>query len=236
LLAEKFSPAHRTIGLLIEKELAKLNGILEHPKKPFMLIIGGGKVADKLPMLANLLGLVDCIALGPAIVFTFLKAENKEVGLSLVEDEQMQDCKAMLALAQEKNVRILFPVDYQIAMDSFKGPLTSVSADNFPANGVGISVGPKTQKLWNTEIMHAGTILYNGLMGDPTRPETLHGSAALITAMSQSSGFSLLAGGNTVGAAQQLNLSQSIDYLSTGGGATLAYLSGTDLPGLKAFI
>jgi phosphoglycerate kinase len=236
MVPELFAPNHRTIGLLIEKELAMLNNLLENPAKPFVLILGGGKVADKLPILYSLIDTVDVILLGPAIVCTFLKAHNKPVGKSLVDDTQLESCNQFIVDAHQRNIKIVFPVDYLIAHETFNGSLSYTNADEFPADAVSVSIGPKTAQIFAQEISRAGTIFFNGLMGTTQRPETLNEVNTLFHAMADSSGTSIVGGGDSVAAAQLLNVANSLDFLSTGGGATLAYLAGEDLPGLSVFI
>lgn len=236
LLPELFAPDHRTIGLLIEKELSMLNALLYKPKKPFVLILGGGKVSDKLPLLYALIDSVDTVLLCPAIVFSFLKADDKPVGKSLVDNHMLDACRQFLADAQARNIRVLFPLDYQVAQDTFNGPLSWVAQDAFPTQGVGISIGPKTEILFADEINQAGTIFFNGLMGSTHNKATLQGAEALFKAMAGSPGISIVGGGDSVAAAQILGFTGSLDFLSTGGGVTLAYLAGENLPGLSCFI
>lgn len=230
----QFPPERRTIGLLFEQELQHLNSLLHKPKHPFVLILGGGKVADKLPLLEHLMEHVDTILLGPAIVFTFLKALDKPVGASLVDEQLIGNVRSYLDKAKQHGVALEFPLDYQIAQDSFQGPLSYTQ--EISAHNVGISIGPKTAKIWQEIIKNAQTIFYNGLMGDVSRPETWHGTQAIFDAMSQSQGVSIMGGGDSVAVAQQLGYAQKFSYVSTGGGATLAYLSGQELPGLQPFL
>jgi len=236
LVPELFAPDQRTIGLLIEKELRALQRLLENPAKPFTLILGGGKVADKLPLLYALIDQIDTVLLCPATVFTFLKTQNKPVGLSLVDTTKLDSCKQFILEAHQKKINVMMPIDYQIADKSFDGPLSLVSADRFPADGVGISIGPDTAKLFAQEIQKAGTIFFNGLMGSINRPETLQGADALFKAMIASPGVTIVGGGDSVAAARLLQVNDQLDFLSTGGGATLAYLTGQELPGLACFI
>jgi len=230
-----FPREKRTIGLLIEKELGMLNKLLHNPAQPFVLGLGGGKVEDKLPLLYAMLDIAQVILLCPAIVFTFLQAQGKPVGNSLVDTKNEQACMKFLESARVKKVKILFPVDYQIAQDTFMGPLSLVEANEFPKNGVGIAIGPKTAALYAQEIRNANTVFYNGLMGDLRRKETLDGIASLFTAMGASQALSIVGGGDSVGAAYLLGLEKNISYLSTGGGVILAYLTGAELPGLQAY-
>ncbi|HZW61055.1 MAG TPA: phosphoglycerate kinase, partial [Candidatus Babeliales bacterium] len=162
LVPQLFQKDRRTIGLLIEHELRMLNRLIEKPKKPFVLALGGGKVADKLPLLDSLIDSVDTILLCPAIVFTFLKAQGKQTGKSLVDDAAVEECKKILEKADQKKVSMIFPQDYQIARNSFYGPLSLTDAQQFPADGVGISIGPKTIELFAQKIEQAQTIFYNG--------------------------------------------------------------------------
>jgi phosphoglycerate kinase len=231
-----FTRETRTIGLLIEQELTLLQKLLHKPKKPFVLICGGGKVADKIPLIQHLLPHIDTLLLCPAIVFTFLKAVKKNVGKSVVDDNSLQVTREMMRTAQEKNINVLFPVDYQVAHQTFNGRLSIVNADEFPADGVGISIGPKTAQLFGDTIRQAQTIFYNGAMGDINRPETLTGLAELFKAIGQSKGLSIVGGGESVAAARLLGLEHTMSSFSTGGGATLAYLSGEPLPGLDIFL
>jgi len=232
---ELFTPDHRTIGLLIEKELRMLNNLLEKPAKPFVVILGGGKVADKLPILYALINTVDVILLGPAIVSTFLKAQNKPIGKSLIDNNNLDACSRFIAQAHNRTIKIIFPVDYLIARETFDGPLSYTCAETLPSNGVSVLFGQRTVDIFNQEIKKAGTVFYNCLMGTVKRPETLAEVNTLFRTMADSPGASVIGGGDSVAAAQLLGIGQSIDFHSTGGGATLAYLAGQDLPGLSVF-
>lgn len=230
-----FPPEKRTIGLLIQKELHGLNPLYENPKRPFVTLIGGAKIETKLPLVENLLLHTDTICLCPAIVFTFLKALGKPVGKSLVDEKQLNNARQIISQAHHLKKELLFPLDYQIAQKTFDGPLFYENADSFPADGIGISIGPKTIELWSKKIMSAQTIFFNGLMGFSEKSETLDGMQAIFQAMAGSDGYSVLAGGDTVATAQALGFQEKIDVLSTGGGATLAYLAGETMPGLEPF-
>ena len=236
LVPELFAPEKRSIGFLIEDELKHLNQLIEKPKHPFTLILGGGKIDSKIPLLKNLIPHIDHLLLCPAIVFSFLKALKKPVGLSLVDDTALETCLELLAHAREHNVTVHFPVDYQIAQGSFDGSLSYVDADIFSDDGVGIAIGPKTYGEFGTIIRNSNTVFYNGLMGTVARKETLGGMDAILKAMANSQGFSVIGGGDSVAAAEMLGYADRIGYLSTGGGATLNYLSGAPLPGLKPFL
>lgn len=229
-----FPPENRTIGLLAERELIHLNRLLHHPIHPFALIIGGGKVKDKLSLLFNLLDKIDMLFLCPAIVFTFLKAMGETVGKSLVNNAALDRCKEIMNAAKTNNVKLFFPIDFQIALDSFDGPFSYVPANEIPDNGVGISIGAQTVALFANEFKEAKTILYNGLMGDIGREQTLTGACSIFHAMTTTKAHTIIAGGDSVAAAHFCSVIDKIEWCSTGGGATIDYLTGQSLPGLVA--
>lgn len=236
LLPYEFQENKRSIGFLIEKELLALNNLMKNPSHPFVAILGGKKVTDKIPLIKNLLPIIDTLLLCPAIVFSFLKSQGITVGNSLVDNKVLEICKEILRKAEEHNVNIIFPTDYQIAHKTIEGPLSIIDAQkNFTEDGVGISIGPKTIEKFTKEIHHAKTIFFNGAMGFAHRPKTQIGTFSVLKAMAESSGNTVVAGGDTSAAAIKRNFASSIDHLSTGGGATLAYLSGKLLPGLIPF-
>lgn len=234
LLPDQFEEHHKTIGLLVEHELAMLDQIIKKNKKPFYLIIGGGKVADKIPLIAKLLPHISSLFLGPAIVFTFLKAMGKKVGNSLVDSNAINLCKDIIMQAEQLGVTIEYPLDYIIAEGSFDGPFEITENNVIPDGDVGVSIGPKTAKQWSNQLMKAETIVLNGLMGTVKRIESLAYTKDIFHAMTQSHATTLIAGGDSVAALYYFNLAKNIDYLSTGGSATLQYLSGQNLPALDA--
>lgn len=235
LLPELFASKKRTIGFLVEKELALLDTFLQKPAHPVLLILGGDKIATKLPLIKNLLPITDHIMLCPAIVFTFLKALDRPVGKSLVDDEVMQTALATLHQAPQENCMIHFPLDYQIAHQTIDGPLSIIKADQFPQDGVGISIGPATIAQWRPLIATSGTTFFNGAIGFAHRPETLKGMRGLLSAMAEGSGTSYVTGGDSIAMVKQLAIT-GIKHTITGGGSALAYLSSEELPGLKPFI
>ncbi len=234
LLAELFPKERRSLGLLVIKELELLDQLLSNPAQPFGLILGGGKVADKLPLIEHFIGKASFIMLGPAMVFTFLKALGKEVGKSFVDDEMILYAKKVMKKAQEKGTKVSVPVDYLVAKGSVDGPLSIVDADQFPSDGIGISIGPKTIAQWKPHIEKAGTVFFNGSMGFSDRPDTLSGMEQLLTVIAQAPGKTVVAGGDSVAIVNNRSV-KGITYCSSGGGATLTYLSGKDLPALKPF-
>jgi 3-phosphoglycerate kinase len=234
LLADQYAPDHRSIGFLIEKELAVLNDLKNNPVHPVCFILGGGKVADKIPFIEHLYGFADIIVLCPALVFTFLKSFGKPIGKSLIDQTALTTIPALLA-KKNKKTTIVFPQDYQIAHNDINGPLSYTDINSFPRNGVGISIGPKSIAFITELINTAGTIFYNGMMGFENRKETLEGITAILTAMSDSSATTYVAGGDSIALVDQLKL-KGITHCITGGGATLAYLSNQALPGLQPFL
>lgn len=235
LLAQQFDANHRSIGFLVAHELRMLNTLLDNPEKPFVLIVGGGKVADKIPFIESLLPLVDTILICPAVACTFLEAQGIDVGASLVDRAAIPEVERIMHKAQDTGVELLLPEDFIVAEGSFNGPLSTTTGTTITPNAMAISIGPKTLARYSTIIRKAKTVFYNGLMGSLFYPETLDSANALFHAMTQSSGTTIIAGGDSVGAVYALGIEKKITYLSTGGGATLAYLAGQELPGLAVF-
>jgi len=230
-----FTADKRMFGLLVERELANAQRLL-NPEKPFTLIIGGNKTSDKIPLIKQLLPHIDTLLLCPAPVFTFLKAENKPVGTSLVDNDAIDSCLNLKNDAQRYNVTIKTPLDYMVSHDTFHGPFYIVPENKLSNIDYGISIGPITKELFGEIIANSKTIFYNGLMGDLNHPETLEGVQALFTAMANSNGYCVIGGGDSTAAAQILGLAQKVDFLSTGGGALIAYLSNQQLPALEILI
>lgn len=228
LLPEQFDANKRTIGLLVEKELKELDALITNIAHPFCIILGGNKASDKIPLIEHMHKRADSILLCPALVFNFLKAQGKSVGKSLVENAVLDTCKTIL-----QNNNLTFPLDYLVAEGDENGSLSFV--DTLKANDFGISIGPKTIRFFSEIIKEAKTVFFNGAIGFPKRPETLQGMNELFRAMAKSKGKSIIAGGDSSAALEELDI-KGITYVSTGGGAALAYLSGQPLPGLKPFI
>lgn len=235
LLPYEFPEDKRSIGLLMEKELRALSILKDNPPRPFIAILGGKKIEDKIPLIHHLLKRVDAILLCPALCFSFLKSLGKPVGQSLVNDTTLALCKKIILEAENSGISYLFPVDYQIAYHSIDGPLATVPASAFPDDAIGISIGPKTITQFSTEINNAKTVFLNCAMGFADRPETRESTKRIINAMATSSAKTVIAGGDSVDVALSTKNYQLIDHLSSGGGAALAYLSDTLLPGLAAF-
>lgn len=235
LLPTQFDTNHKSIGLLVEHELSMLDAFLKNIIQPFVLIIGGGKVADKIPLIESLLPKLSALMIGPGLVFTFLKTEGKSIGKSLVDNNSIALCQRIISRAEQLQVPIYYPLDYIVAEKCYEGELNLTDSDEISPCDVGISIGPKTAAQWSGQIGHAKTILLNGLMGSMNNPESLIYVNEVFKAISHNSkATSIIAGGDSVAAAYYFNVAQDISYLSTGGGVTLEYMSGHELPGLTA--
>jgi phosphoglycerate kinase len=236
LVPHYFAANRRTIGFLVEHELHMLNPLLTQPEHPFILALGGGKVHEKIKLMRNLINQVDSILICPALSFSFMYALGLPTGKSLIDKTSVQLCRDILATAQQHNITVILPIDYQVADKTKDGPLKYTKTEEIAEHEVGISIGPKTEQLFTTTISHAHTIFYNGLMGFRERPETLKGVHAVLSAMSKSNAYTVIGGGDTVGAAEYLGFAPYMSFCSTGGGATITYLSGEKLPGIEALI
>lgn len=235
LLANCYKSTHRSIGFLIEKEIDILAQLLHHPTVPVCFILGGGKVADKLPLIEHLCSFADTIVLCPALVFTFLKAQGINVGNSLVDEASVAAIPSIMRHIKKSKTTLVFPRDYLIAHKDEHGALTYVDADKIPAEGVGIAIGPKSIDQLEKIINKSGTVFYNGMMGFGQRKETLDSIYALMNLLSDSDATTIVAGGDSVAIIDQLGLT-GITHCITGGGSTLAYLSQQPLPGLQPFL
>lgn len=236
LVPSHFDNDHKTLGLCCERELTMLEPLRTDPKRPFVTILGGGKVHDKLPLLDHMIDHADVIMLCPAIVFTFLQALGKPVGKSLVDTQSIQQCLQLIDKAHKKSVQLLFPLDYQVAHQTINGPLSTTLHDELAAEDVGMSVGPQTIAAWKPYIQQAQSIFYNSGMGFLSRPETLEGAHQILSLIARSQSYSVVGGGESVGIVEMFKLADHLSFVSTGGGATLAYLAGSPLPGLNAII
>jgi len=235
ILPQLFDRENRFLGPLIKKEMQTFKKLKNSSKKPFVLVLGGGKPHSKIPLIENLLTKVQSVLLCPAIVFTFLKYQKKQVGKSLVDNPSLPLIPKIIQKAKKLDVHLLFPKDYQVAKGSFDCPTSLIDSDKIPYGFVGLSIGPKTIEYFSKEILNAKTVFFNGSFGNIQKKETLKGMKAIYNTMTQSSGYTVIGGGDSVAAAYLFGVEKSIDYLSTGGGAALAYLSSAKLPGLEAF-
>ncbi len=225
------------VGYLMSKEIEFLGNAVENPVRPFVAILGGAKVADKLSVIENLLTKVDTLIIGGGMAYTFLKAQGKEVGTSLVDDEKIEYCQNMLKQAEEKGVKLLLPVDTVIAT-AFPEPIDaeiaveSVDSDKIPADKMGLDIGPKTRELFAEAVKSAKTVVWNGPMGVFENPVLAEGTRAVAKALAETDATTIIGGGDSAAAVMQLGYADKITHISTGGGASLEYLEGKVLPGI----
>ncbi len=224
-------------GLLMDKELNYLGKALESPDKPFVAIIGGAKVSDKIEVIDNLLNKVDAIIVGGGMAYTFLNAKGQKTGKSLLEADKIDVAAAALKKAEEKGVRFLLPVDHVLA-DKFAADATTEAFDgtgDFPADWMALDIGPKSIELFNAEIAQARTIVWNGPMGVFEMPAFAKGTMAIAHAVADNAdATSIVGGGDSVSAAHMAGVTEQITHISTGGGASLEFLEGKTLPGVAA--
>lgn len=224
-------------GLLMQKELEYLGKVTSNPEKPFVAIIGGAKASDKIDVIRNLLTKVDALPIGGAMAYTFLKAQGKQVGKSLVEKDKLDLAKELLTEAQKHKVRLLLPVDHVVADKIDAASKTSVvSTDHgIPADHMGLDIGPETVTLFANEISRAKTIVWNGPMGVFEVAPFARGTMKIAQAVAANTrATSIVGGGDSVAAVQQSGVADKISHISTGGGASLEFLEGKKLPGVEA--
>jgi phosphoglycerate kinase len=223
-------------GKLVAAEVEVLKKLTHNPERPYGVILGGAKVSDKLGVIENLLGKVDVLAIGGGMVFTFLKAQGKEIGTSLVESEMLDVVKGLIATAEKNGVKLLLPTDIVVAPTfSADATPTLVAADAIPADQMGLDIGPVSAAAFASEIVKCKTVFWNGPMGVFEFPNFAAGTKVVAQALTQVSGISVVGGGDSAAAVRALGFADSqFGYISTGGGASLEYLEGKELPGLKA--
>ena len=227
------------VGYLMQKEIKYLGNAVENPVRPFVAILGGAKVADKLNVISNLLEKCDTLIIGGGMAYTFLKAKGYEVGTSLVDNEKIDYCKEMMAKADKLGKKLLLPVDAVIAA-SFPDPIDAeiaveaVDADKIPADKMGLDIGPKTQALFADAVKSAKTVVWNGPMGVFENPVLAKGTIAVAKALAETDATTIIGGGDSTAAVMQLGFADKMSHISTGGGASLEYLEGKVLPGVAA--
>ena len=227
------------VGYLMQKEIDFLGNAVENPVRPFVAILGGAKVADKLNVISNLLEKCDTLIIGGGMAYTFLKAQGKEVGQSLVDDTKIDYCKEMIEKAASLGKKLLLPVDTIIA-DSFPNPIDaeiavcSVDVDNIPADKQGLDIGPKTAELFAEEVKNAKTVVWNGPMGVFENPILAKGTIAVAKALAETDATTIIGGGDSAAAVNSLGFGDKMTHISTGGGASLEFLEGKELPGVAA--
>jgi len=224
-------------GLLMEKELAYLGKAVSNPERPFVSVLGGAKVSDKIEVVQNLMKLADAMLIGGAMAYTFLKSQGKPVGKSLVEDDKLDLARGLLDEARQRNFRLLLPVDHVLA-ESPDSTVTKISdIASTPDGWMGLDVGPKTIELFGDEISKARTIVWNGPLGMFEKPAFARGTLAMaraVAAATKSGATSIIGGGDSVAAVEQSGVAGQISHISTGGGASLEFLAGEKLPGVEA--
>ena len=227
------------VGYLMQKEIDFLGNAVENPVRPFVAILGGAKVADKLNVISNLLEKCDTLIIGGGMAYTFLKAQGKEVGLSLVDDEKIEYCKEMMEKAEKLGKTLLLPVDTTIAAgfpNPIDGPveISYVDSDKIPADMEGLDIGPKTAALFADAVKSAKTVVWNGPMGVFENPTLAAGTIAVAKALAETDATTIIGGGDSAAAVNQLGFGDKMSHISTGGGASLEFLEGKELPGVAA--
>ena len=227
------------VGYLMQKEIAFLGNAVETPVRPFVAILGGAKVADKLNVISNLLEKCDTLIIGGGMAYTFLKAQGKEIGKSLVDDSKIDYCKEMMEKAEKLGKKLLLPVDTTIAAE-FPNPIDAeievsvVSVDEIPADMEGMDIGPKTAELYADAVKSAKTVVWNGPMGVFENPVLAKGTIAVAKALAETDATTIIGGGDSAAAVNQLGFGDKMSHISTGGGASLEFLEGKELPGVAA--
>ncbi|MEG2651258.1 MAG: phosphoglycerate kinase, partial [Eubacterium sp.] len=220
-------------GFLIQKELDFIGGALEDPKRPFVAILGGSKVSDKIGVINNLLEKVDTLIIGGGMAFTFLKAQGYEIGTSLLEEDKVELAKELIRKAEGRGVKLLLPVDVVVAPKfAADAPATNVKADAIPADQMGLDIGVETQKIFADAIVDAATVIWNGPMGVFEFPAFAKGTIAVAQAMADSNAVTIIGGGDSAAAVKQLGFEAGMSHISTGGGASLEFMEGKVLPGI----
>ena len=227
------------VGYLMQKEIDFLGNAVDNPVRPFVAILGGAKVADKLNVISNLLEKCDTLIIGGGMAFTFLKAEGKEIGSSLVDDTKLDYCREMLAKAEKLGKKILLPVDAAVAA-SFPNPIDApidaknVSVDEIPADMMGLDIGTESAKLYAEAAKTAKTVVWNGPMGVFENPVLAEGTIEVAKALAETDATTIIGGGDSAAAVNQLGFGDKMTHISTGGGASLEFLEGKELPGVAA--
>ena len=227
------------VGYLMQKEIDFLGNAVENPVRPFVAILGGAKVADKLNVISNLLEKSDTLIIGGGMAFTFLKAQGYEIGTSLVDETKIDYCKEMIEKANKLGKKLLLPVD-TVAADAFPNPIDAeipvevYAVEDMPANKAGFDIGPKTAELYAEAVRTAKTVVWNGPMGIFENPVLAKGTIAVAKALAETDATTIIGGGDSAAAVNQLGFGDKMTHISTGGGASLEFLEGKELPGVAA--
>lgn len=222
-------------GYLLNKEISFLGDALTHPKRPFIALLGGAKVSDKIPVIENLLTKADTIIIGGAMAYTFLAAQDIAIGESLLEPDSIPAAKDFLARAKKDNIPLLLPLDFVVSTSITDEAAASITEDQtIPEGRTGVDIGPKTRQFFAQKIADAKTIVWNGPMGVFETPAFAKGTCAIATAVADSDAISIVGGGDSASAIKRAGVADRISHISTGGGASLEYLEGKTLPGIAA--
>jgi phosphoglycerate kinase len=227
------------VGYLMQKEIDFLGNAVENPVRPFVAILGGAKVADKLNVISNLLEKCDTLIIGGGMAYTFLKAKGYEIGKSLLDDSKIDYCKEMIAKAESLGKQLLLPVD-TVVTSEFPNPIDAeidtevVAADAIPADKMGMDIGPKTIALYSDAVKTAKTVVWNGPMGVFENPILAAGTKAVAAALAETDATTIIGGGDSAAAVNQMGFGPKMSHISTGGGASLEFLEGKELPGVAA--
>lgn len=224
-------------GYLIQKEITFMGGALANPKRPLVAILGGAKVSDKIGVITNLLDKCDTLIIGGGMAYTFMKSLGHHIGTSLLEEEQVENAGKMMEDAKAKGVKFLIPVDNKVGKEYDENTEAMiVNSDEIPDGWMGLDIGPKTQELFTDAIKGAGTIIWNGPMGVSEWDNFAAGTIAVANAVAESGAISIVGGGDSVAAVTKLGFSDKMSHISTGGGASLEFLEGKELPGIAALM
>lgn len=220
-------------GYLIQKEISVMGGALSNPKRPFVAILGGAKVSDKIGVITNLIDKVDTLIIGGGMAYTFFKALGHPIGTSICEEDKVELAGEMMQKAKEKGVKFLIPVDNRVGKE-YKPDTESmaVDSDDLPDGWMGLDIGPRTEKLFADAIQGAGTVVWNGPMGVSEWDNFASGTIAVAKAVADSGAISIIGGGDSAAAVQKLGFADKMTHISTGGGASLEFLEGKELPGI----
>lgn len=220
-------------GYLIQKEINFIGGALENPQRPLVAILGGAKVSDKIGVINNLIDKCDTIIIGGGMAYTFFRAMGNNIGTSICEDDRIEDAKAMMAKAKEKGVSLLLPVDNIIGKEYDKNTVNMrIYSDSIPDGWMGLDIGPTTSELFAKSLQGAGTVIWNGPMGVSEWENFANGTISVAKAVAESGAISIIGGGDSAAAVQKLGYADKMSHISTGGGASLEYLEGKELPGI----
>lgn len=220
-------------GYLIQKEISVMGGALENPKRPFVAILGGAKVSDKIGVINNLIEKVDTLIIGGGMAYTFFKALGHSIGTSLCEDDKVELAKEMMEKAEKKGIKFLIPIDNVVATEySADAEWKVVDSDEIPDGWMGLDIGPKTRALFAEAVANAGTVVWNGPMGVSEWENFANGTIAVAKAVADSDAISIIGGGDSAAAVEKLGFADKMTHISTGGGASLEFLEGKVLPGI----